>query len=107
LKVTVWCAISVAGVIGLYFSEDKHGLTITVMATWYRHMLETVLQPEIERLNHAMRFQQDGATSHTARMCMEKLHEMFLHHLISQFGDLNWLSRSPDLSALTIFCGII
>jgi hypothetical protein len=41
-------------------------------------------------------FQQDGATSHTARMSMEKLREIFPHHLISRFRDLNWPSRSPD-----------
>jgi hypothetical protein len=58
-------------------------------------MLETVLEPGI---SHVTWFQQDGTTSHIVQMSMEKLRKMFLH-LISQFGDLNWLPRSPNLSA--------
>jgi hypothetical protein len=30
---------------------------------------------------------------------MENLHEMLHHHLISLFGDSNWLHRSPDWPA--------
>jgi hypothetical protein len=43
-------------------------------------------------------FQQVGNTSHIAQMSSEKLCEMSPHHLLSQFCDLNWLPRSPDLS---------
>jgi hypothetical protein len=52
-------------------------------------------------------FQQDGATSHTARMTVGKLREMLPHRLISRCRDLNWPPRSPDFSAPTNFCGII
>jgi hypothetical protein len=44
----------------------------------------------------ALWLQKDDVTSHTARMSMEKLHEMFPHRLISRFRDLNWPPRSPD-----------
>jgi hypothetical protein len=52
-------------------------------------------------------FQQNGATSHTARMGTEKLREMFPHRLISRFRDGNWPPRSPDFSAPDYFCGVI
>jgi hypothetical protein len=35
-------------------------------------------------------FQQDGATSHTARMRVHNLREMFQHRLLSRFRDLIW-----------------
>jgi hypothetical protein len=47
-------------------------------------------------------FQQDGAKSHTARMSMEKLREMFPHRM-PRFRHLNWPPRSPDFSALDFF----
>jgi hypothetical protein len=51
-------------------------------------------------------FQQDGAISHTARVSMLKLGEMFPHHLISRFPDLNWPQTSPDFSASITFMGL-
>jgi hypothetical protein len=76
------------------------------MATSYRHTLEKVLPPETERFNYATWFQQDSTTLHTAQICMENMHEMFHHHLISESGDLNWQSISPDLLALIILVGL-
>ena len=43
-------------------------------------------------------FQQDGASSHTARETMALLRESFPHRLIARFGDNPWPPRSPDLS---------
>jgi hypothetical protein len=48
----------------------------------------------------AMYFHQD--VTH-AWMGMEKLNKKFLHCWISQFGELSWLPRSPDLSAPNYF----
>ena len=48
-------------------------------------------------------FQQDGATAHTARVTMEILRHQFPGRVISRFGDLNWPSRSPDLTAPDFF----
>ena len=43
-------------------------------------------------------FQQDGATSHTAKIAVNILRPLFPGHLISRYGDIAWPARSPDLS---------
>ncbi|KAJ4445946.1 hypothetical protein ANN_12632 [Periplaneta americana] len=48
-------------------------------------------------------FQQDGATSHTARVSMNTLRAAFLGRLISRLGDIQWPSVSPDLNAPDFF----
>ena len=48
-------------------------------------------------------FQQDGATAHTANESMTIVRNMFPGHLISRFGDVPWLPRSPDLSTCDFF----
>ena len=104
-KVTVWCAVSVFGVIGPYFFEED-GETVTVTSERYIQMLRQFLQRELRRRHMEARqiwFQQDGATAHTARNSMQVLREMFPQHVISRFGDINWPARSPDLSAPDYF----
>ena len=51
-----------------------------------------------ENSMESFHFQQDGATSHTARACMALLRERFRGKLISLFGDIDWPPRSPDLT---------
>ncbi|KAJ4434519.1 hypothetical protein ANN_23081 [Periplaneta americana] len=48
-------------------------------------------------------FQQDGATSHTARSSMNTLRAAFPGRLISRLGDIQWPSVSPDLTAPDFF----
>lgn len=48
-------------------------------------------------------FQQAGATAHTARITMEILRQQFPGRVFSRFGDFNWPSRSPDLTAPDFF----
>lgn len=50
-----------------------------------------------------MRFQQDGATYHTARETMAQLRRAFGEKLISRFGAANWPPRSCDLTPLDYF----
>ena len=52
---------------------------------------------------HEAWFQQDGATSHTARQSMAAVRELFGNHVISRFGDIPWPPRSPDLSVCDFF----
>ena len=52
---------------------------------------------------HGAWFQQDGATSHTARQSMAAVRELFGNHVISRFGDIPWPPRSPDLSVCDFF----
>ncbi|GFY02111.1 DUF4817 domain-containing protein [Trichonephila clavipes] len=50
-----------------------------------------------------LRFQQDGATCHTARATIDLLKDTFGDHLISRFGPVNWPPRSCDLTPLDYF----
>ena len=48
-------------------------------------------------------FQQDGATSHTSNVSLPRVREIFPGKLISRRGDINWPSRSPDLTPMDFF----
>jgi len=104
-KVTVWCAISSNGIIGPYFFEDDNGNAVTVTSARYVHMLENFVIPELQSfpVDENTYFQQDGATSHTARVSMNLLNDLFPNHLISRNGDVQWPPRSPDLSSCDFF----
>lgn len=102
-KVTVWCAISSAGIIGPWFFEEN-GNTVTVNSDRYVNMLEQFLFPRLDELDLGdFWFQQDGATAHTSRASMAVLREHFPERLISIRGDLEWPARSPDLSPCDFF----
>ena len=69
-------------------------------------MLENFFLPETKRRNWNMArawFQQDGATDHTARLSMNTLRAAFPGRLLSRFGDIQWPSNSPDLTAADFF----
>ena len=74
----------------------------------YLAMLSNFCEPELLRLGihlSSVRFQQDGATAHTARPSMSVLREMFSQHVISRGDDVPWPARLPDLSACDYFYG--
>ena len=50
-----------------------------------------------------MWLQEDGATTHTARISMEKLRQMFPGRVVSLRGDVVWPARSPVLSMCDFF----
>ncbi|GFW18810.1 putative transposable element [Trichonephila clavipes] len=50
-----------------------------------------------------LRFQQDGATCHTARATIDLLKDTFGDRLIPRFGPVNWPPRSSDLTPLDYF----
>jgi hypothetical protein len=76
-----------------------------VISTRYIKMLNTFLL-QLRRRNVNMQqiwFQQDGATTHKARASMQVIRDMFPEHVISNFGDIPWPLRSPDLSVCDYF----
>ena len=108
-QVVVWCAISAQGTIGPYFFEGDDGVSVTLNAKRYNHMLETFFLLELRRCNWNMArawFQQDGATAHTARLSMNTLRAAFPGRLLSRFGDIQWPSNSPDLTAVNFLMGV-
>jgi len=69
-------------------------------------MLHNFLRPQLRSLRvnmEEMWFQQDWATTHTARASMTVVRQMFPQHVVSRFGDVPWPPRSPDLSARDFF----
>jgi hypothetical protein len=68
-------------------------------------MLEDFLGPELDHhpVTEETFFQQDGATSYTARVSMAAERDLFPNHVISRYGDKTWPARSPDLSACDFF----
>ena len=69
------------------------------------HMLENFLGPELARhpVTEEMFFQQDGATSHTARDSTAAVRNLFPNHVISRYGDITTPAMSPYLSACDFF----
>jgi len=79
--------------------------TVTVTGPRCVHMLENFLGPELARhpVTEETFFQQDGATSHTARDPMAAVRNLLPNHVICRYGDNTWPARSPDLSACDFF----
>lgn len=103
-RVTVWCAMSRNGIIGPFFFEDDNGGAVTVNSQRYVNMLQTFFAPRLEEMEREnVWFQQDGATAHTSRACMEVLRAMFPERLISLRGDITWPARSPDIAPCDFF----
>ena len=105
-KVTVWCAMSSYGVIGPYFFENDDGLATTVTSMRYVAMLETFVAHELRNFPQVIEntwFQQDGATSHTARISMAAVRQLFGNRVISKNGDISWPPRSLDLTVCDFF----
>ena len=50
-----------------------------------------------------MWFQQDGTTAHTARETITLLQNIFGNKIISRGCEINWPSRSPDLTNADFF----
>ena len=102
---TVWCAVSSHGVIGPYFFENEERVTMTVTKDRYVEMPQSFVAPALNNFSqlHEAWFQQDGATSHTARQSMAAVRELFGNRVISRFSDISWPPRSPDLSICDFF----
>jgi transposase len=91
-RVTVWRAISSHDIIGQYFFEDDNGRVTTVTSGRYANMIANFLTDELAtgfpQVNEVSWFQQDGATSHTARVSLDAVRLLFHNHIISRNGDI-------------------
>ena len=109
IKVTVWCAISVHGVLGPYFFEEN-GRTVTVNGTRYLDMLQNSFYPDLSQfsldndgLTHNWHFMQDGARPHITRGVRNFLSSKFDTRTIGQYLGTHWPARSPDLTPCDFF----
>ena len=83
---------------------------MTVNAERYNNMLENFFLPELRCSNWSIVrawFQQDGATAHTARLSMNTLRAAFPGGLLCRFGDNQWPSNSPDVTAADFLWGYL
>ncbi|GFW56695.1 uncharacterized protein TNCV_4067751 [Trichonephila clavipes] len=88
-KLTVWCALWAGGIIGPYFKNDE-GHNVTINGDRYRVMITNFFIPELNKHDvQELRFQQDGATCHTARATIDLLKDTFGDRLILRFGPVN------------------
>ena len=103
-KVTVWCGFHAGDVIGPYFFMDENDRYVNVNGERYRAMLEDYLWTELDEHDiNDMSFQQDDATSHTARVTIDLLKGKFGERVISRNGPVEWPPRSYDLTPLDFF----
>jgi hypothetical protein len=89
-KVTVWCGVSMFGVIRPYFFEENNQ-AVTMDSECCCTMLQTFLATELQRMSQRVRnvrFQQDGATAHMERQSMTFLKGMFPGRLLFPVGYL-------------------
>ncbi|KAJ4428288.1 hypothetical protein ANN_24306 [Periplaneta americana] len=104
-KVTVWCAVSSTGIIGPFFFENEAGNAVTVNSVRYVEMIQNFFTPQLAHfpVSENTLFQQNGATSHTARISMDAVNALFPGRVISRKGDVAWPPRSPDLTVCDFF----
>ncbi|GFU28590.1 putative transposable element [Trichonephila clavipes] len=103
-KLTVWSALWAGGIIGPYFFKTDEGHNVTFNGDRYRAMITNFFIPELN--NHdvqELRFQQDGATCHTARATIDLLKDTFSDRLLSRFGPVNWRPKSCDFYTARLF----
>ena len=78
---------------------DEQGKSVCVNTDRYIDVIKRDVLPFLPE-NHWYWWQQDGATSHTAKKARDFLREEFGGRLISRFEPIEWPSRSPDLNPL-------
>ena len=87
-----------------FFFENEQGEAVTVNSDRYRAMLNEFLFTKIEKDDIGnIRFQQDGATCHTAEATLDVLRSVFEDRIISRRADVVWSPRSCDLTSLDYY----
>ncbi|KAJ4429939.1 hypothetical protein ANN_22143 [Periplaneta americana] len=78
---------------------NEAGIAVTVNSVRYVEMIQNFFTPRLAHfpVNENTLFQQDGATSHTARISKDSLNVLFPGHVISR------PPRSPDLTVCDFF----
>ena len=98
IKVHVWVAISVSGVIGPYFFH-RAGRNITVNQYIYQECVKWFIDQLKERRKFSRAILiQDGATPHTALSTRSFLTSNFGNRLIGKHFAVEWPPQSPDLT---------
>ena len=101
--VTVWGGISSGGVIGPIFFDGA------VNGENYLEMLNNVVLPYLRQREdfNELYFQQDGAPPHYALNVRTFLHQTFPQRWFGRRGSIEWPPRSPDLTPMDFFSGVL
>jgi hypothetical protein len=95
VKVGVWCAVSARRIVGPVFFNE------TINCERYVQVILRQFFPELKEKERICGwFRQDSATSHTARMSMQALSNVFGGRIISSGI---WPARSLDLNPCNFF----
>ena len=98
IKVHVWSAISVRGIIGPYFFH-QNGQNINVNQFTYQDCLRWFIKElKTRKFYRSAILMQDGATPHTALSTRTFLNDHFRNRVIGKHFDWPWPPRSPDLT---------
>lgn len=97
--VSVWCGLSVRGLIGPFFFED------TITGAAYLEMLQTNILPAIQNLydDELFYMQQDGAPPHYHRDVRLYLDRILPGRWVGRRGAIEYPPRSPDLTPLDFY----
>lgn len=99
-KIGVWAAMSSAFIIGPYFfTGNMNGDVYRQFLDRFHTELDNLFGDEVQNCW----FQQDGASSHTARESRTKCSEHFGGNVVGKLFEHQWPPRSPDLSLLDFF----
>lgn len=101
-KVNVWCGMMNNIIIGPFFFGES-----TITSSVYLDMLQQFVEPQVEELQPSIIFQQDGAPPHWGLMVRDYLNSKYPNRWIGRDGPMRWPPRSPDLTPLDFFCGVM
>ena len=103
-RVTVWCAFWSRGIIGPYFFVNVQAEAVAVNGDHYGAMLIEFLFTQIEEEDiRNIRFQQDGATCHTAEATLDVWRPVFEDRIISRTAVVIWPHRVGELTSLDYY----
>ena len=84
------------------FFKNEQEVAVTVKGNHYRTMLNEFLLTKIEQEDN-IRYQQDGATCHTAEARLDVLRPVFEDRIISRKSYVVWPPCSCDLTSLDYY----
>lgn len=103
--INVWAGILGDRILGPFLFEGH------LTAEQYLHFLNNEFQNFLMDIPLAdlphLWFQQDGAPAHNSRIVRQFLEAEFPGRWIGTRGAVEWPARSPDLSPLDFFCGVL
>ena len=103
-RVTVWCGFWYGGINLPFFIENEQGAAVTVNSERFRAMLNEFLSSKIEEDDvDNIWFKWVEAIRQTANVTIDLLRTVFENRIVSRNSDVNWPSRSCDLTPLDYF----